>query len=221
VDRFVIAGGLLLAGLLVALYVQGRIMRRLVKAGVAMAGLVLLYLGFTFAQVWWASAHDDRPVSSAIVVLGAAQWDGRPSPVLRARLDHAAELYRAGVAPIVVVTGSKQEGDRVGEAFAGYDYLKDQGLPEAALKIENNGTDTYEELSASRHILDAAKRPGTVVLVSSPYHGFRAKAIADEVGLEPHFSPAADESSLAALVRETAAVSVGRLISYRRLSVLQ
>jgi uncharacterized SAM-binding protein YcdF (DUF218 family) len=221
VDRVVISGGVLLAGVLVALYVQGKIIAKLVKAALAMVVLVALYLGFTFTQVWWSASHDDRPVSSAIVVLGAAQWNGKPSPVLKARLDHAAELFKAGVAPMVIVTGSKQDGDRVGEGLAGYNYLKDQGLPEKVLKIESTGTDTYEELSASGLILDHAGQARRVVLVSSPYHGYRAKAIAEEVGLEAHFSPAGDESTAASLARETVAVSVGRIISYRRLSVIQ
>jgi uncharacterized SAM-binding protein YcdF (DUF218 family) len=197
------------------------VIRRLIKVPFFVLGVVVLYLAFTLGQVWWSSRHDDRTPASAIVVLGAAQYNGIPSPVLKARLDHAAELYRAGVAKVVIVTGAKQAGDRVGEGYASYDYLKGVGLPEAALKIESTGSDTYEELSASAHILDESGLGHSVVLVSSPYHGFRATAIAEEVGLVAHFSGAGDSTSLAALGRETVAVSVGRIISYRRLSNLQ
>ncbi len=119
---------------------------RLVLALVAAAAL---YVGVTFVQVWHASNQDDTSPASAIVVMGAAQWNGRPSPVLKARLDHAAELYEAGAAPIVVVTGGKQAGDAVTQGQSGYQYLRDLGLPDAAIKVEVDGTNSYEELSAS------------------------------------------------------------------------
>jgi uncharacterized SAM-binding protein YcdF (DUF218 family) len=214
---------LVLAGVVVvALWLQGRLIRKVVRALVWVSALIVLYFGVTFAQVWWESNQADEPAASAIVVLGAAQWNGKPSPVLKARLDQAAMLYEQGVAPTVIVTGSKQVGDRVGEGFAGYDYLRGEGIPEDALKIESTGTDTYEELSAAGHILDQADLDRRVVLVSSPYHAHRAKAIAEEVGLEAHFSGAtADEPTIRSLARETAAVAAGRLISYRRLSNLQ
>jgi uncharacterized SAM-binding protein YcdF (DUF218 family) len=214
--------GVLAVVVLAAMRIEGRMIRKVLRALTWVLALVVLYVGVTFVQVWYSSTRVDEPASSAIIVLGAAQWNGKPSPVLKARLDHAGTLYGQGVAPIVIVTGSKQDGDRVGEGFAGYDYLRNEGVPEDALKIESTGTDTYEELSAARHILDEAGVDRKVVLVSSPYHAHRAKAIAEEVGLEAHFSGAqADEVTPRSLVRETAAVSAGRLISYRRLSNLQ
>jgi len=194
--------------------------RRLLKLVLALVALVMLYGLFTFGQVWWASKQDDRAPSSAIVVLGAAQWNGKPSPVLKARLDHAADLYEQGVAKTVIVTGGKQHGDLVGEGRAGYDYLRTKGVPESALKIEVDGDDTYSELSASAHILDQAKLGRSVVIVSSPYHAYRASAIASEVGLDPHFSPSSDEVSTAALTRETGGAAIGRILGYRRLSNL-
>jgi len=197
------------------------VIRRLLKVGLGAAALLMLYVLFTFVQVWNASGRDDRTPSSAIIVLGAAQYDGRPSPVLKARLDHAAELYRDGVSGTIIVTGGKQQGDRVGEGLAGFDYLRHEGIPESALKIESGGTNTYEELAAAVHILDNAKLGRTAVIVSSPYHAFRADAIAEEVGLTPHFSAADDQSSTNSLVRETGGVALGRIISYRRLSNLQ
>lgn len=197
-----------------------RALRLAWKIALGVVGLVVLYLGFSLAQVWWASRQDDRTPASAIVVLGAAQYNGVPSPVLKERLDHAADLYKQGVAKTIVVTGGKQKGDRVGEGFAGYDYLKSKGVPESALKIEVDGTDTYEELSATAHILDTAKLGRSVVLVTSPYHAYRADAIAHEVGLVPHVSPADDPVPFSSLVRETGAVAAGRIISYRRLSNL-
>ena len=183
--------------------------------------VVVLYLAFTYGQVWWAARQDDRTPSSAIIVLGAAQWNGKPSPVLKARLDHAAELYRAGVSKTIIVTGGKADGDTVGEGYAGYRYLKnEEGIPETALKIEIGGTNTYEELSASAHILEEGKLGTSVTLVSSPYHGFRASAIAEELGLAPHFSPTEGETNTDSLVRETGGAAIGRIISFRRLSNL-
>ena len=99
---------------------------RLVLAAVlALVG----YLVLTFVQVLSASRDDDRVRSDAIVVLGAAQYDGTPSPVLRQRLDHALDLYRDGVAGRIVLTGGKQAGDRFTEAYAGYRYLTGRGVP--------------------------------------------------------------------------------------------
>jgi uncharacterized SAM-binding protein YcdF (DUF218 family) len=192
-----------------------RLIRRVVAGLLA---LVVLYLSFTFVQVWWASRQDDTSPASAIVVLGAAQYNGTPSPVLKARLDHAAALYEDGVAPVIIVTGGKQEGDRVGEGYASYDYLRGLGIPEAALKVEVDGTNTYEQLSASRAILDDLGVGDSVVIVSSPYHSFRSAAIAGELGLVPHTSPSEESSSLTALGRETLAASLGRIVSYRRLA---
>lgn len=194
--------------------------RRIIKLGLGAVALVAVYVGITFVQVWHASNQDDRSPSSAIVVLGAAQYNGRPSPVLKARLDHAEDLYRAGVAKTIIVTGGKQQGDRVGEGLASYEYLKANGIPESALMVEVGGTNTYEELSSAVHILDTARLGRSVTIVSSPYHAYRANAIAGEVGLTPHFSGAGDESSLSSLVRETGGSAVGRIISFRRLSNL-
>ena len=189
-----------------------------VRGALVLAALAVAYVGLTFVQVWWASTQDDQDAADAIVVLGAAQWDGRPSPVLRARLDHAAELWEAGVAPVIVVTGGKQEGDRFTQGFTGYDYLTDLGVPDEALRVEVDGTDTFTELSASAAILAGDGLGDEVLLVTDPYHAFRAAAIAREVGLAPHVSPTGGATDLRALARETAAVSVGRVISFRRLS---
>jgi len=180
--------------------------------------VVVGYLGVTFAQVWMASGSDDRTPSSAIVVLGAAQWNGKPSPVLAERLDHAAELYKAGVAPMVIVTGGKQSGDRVTQGMAGFQYLLAKGVPEKALKVEVDGTNTYEEISAAGLIVRNAGTAPNVTLVSDGYHMLRARSIAGELGLRSFGSPTSAESPSRSLVRETAAVAAGRIVSFRRLS---
>ena len=197
-------------------------MRRLLKLPLKILGAVvaigICYVAFTFAQVWWNSRQDSHASADAMVVMGAAQWNGKPSPVLKARLDHAVALYRDGRAPMIIVTGGKQPGDRVTQGFAGYDYLRAQGVPEEAIKVEVEGRNSYEELSAASVIVRQAKTGSDVVLVSDPYHSLRISQIAEEVGLHPHVSPADTPSPLRSLLRETVAVSIGRIIGYRRLA---
>ena len=123
--------------------------RRVVPIVVGLAVLGISYVGFTFWQVWHAARTDSPRVSDAIVVLGAAQYDGRPSPVLQARLDTALDLYRRGVAPLIVTTGANQEGDRFTEADTGVAYLVERGVPRAALLSVPVGRNTWEELSAT------------------------------------------------------------------------
>ena len=199
-------------------------MIRLLKLGVkvllGLLALLVVYLGVTFAQVWWASrqsASTDTS-ASAIVVMGAAQYNGQPSPVLKARLDHAADLYDQGVAPMIVVTGGKKPGDRITQGLTGFDYLRGRGIPEGAIKVEVEGTNSYEELSAAALIISQAGRDPEVVVVSDPYHSLRISQIAEQVGLTPHLSPDNTSSPLRSLARETAAVAAGRIIGYRRLS---
>lgn len=192
--------------------------RWLVRGALLVGGLAVLYVGVTFAQVWWASRQSDEVPADAIVVLGAAQWNGRPSPVLAARLDHAADLWREGLAGVIVVAGGKQEGDTVTQGIAGYRYLLEAGVPESALRAEVEGTDTFTELSATVAILDGEDLGRDVLLVSDPYHSFRASAIAREVGLSPHVAPTQTSSAPEDLLRETAAVSLGRIVGFRRLS---
>lgn len=196
------------------------VLRWAIKVVGALVALAVLYVAITFAQVWWASRQRDDTAAAAIVVMGAAQWNGQPSPVLRGRLDHAADLYARGVAPEIIVAGGKQVGDTKTQGLVGFEYLRSKGVPEAAILIEVDGSDSFEELSAARHIIDQRGLGHDVVLVTDPYHAFRSAAIAEEVGLSAHVSPTSAGSPLHDLVRETGGVSLGRLIGYRRLSGL-
>lgn len=195
-----------------------RLARRLTTLFVA---AVLVYFAVTFVQVWWASRHDDSREVGAIVVLGAAQYDGEPSPVFRSRLDHAASLFEEGLAPVVVVTGGRQEGDRLSEGQAGYGYLVRSGIPESALRLENAGENSWESLAAaSRFLRDEGVTD--VLLVSSPYHALRIRHIAGELGLDGYVSstrtsPEGFGTQVEHLARETVAVGVGRVIGYGRL----
>ena len=186
----------------------------------AFAILVSTFVLVTFAQVWYQSTRNEVRSVDAIVVLGAAQWDGIPSPVLKARLDHALDLHMEEVAPFIVTTGSKQRGDRFTEAYAGLTYLLDRGIPENAIIVVVDGFNTYQSLSATSSALQRAGVGNKVLLVSDPYHALRAKEIAREVGLNPSFSPTNLDSSFSQLIRETVGTSIGRVIGFRRASTL-
>lgn len=199
--------------------------RRLLIGGLVVVVLGFAYVGFTFAQVVATSHRNDAPnaqaaKAQAIVVLGAAQYDGVPSPVLKARLDHALELYRWGIAPVIVVTGGRQPGDRFTEATAGYDFLREHGVPDSAIRKEVNGSTTWESLRATSTFL---KEEGIteVILVSDGYHSQRVLDIAKEVGLDARVSPSTEMLSgatrLRAELRETVAVGIGRLTGFHLL----
>lgn len=195
-----------------------RLVRRLVIGGVV---LVAAYLAVTFVQVWLAGRHDGARPAEAVVVLGAAQYDGRPSPVLRARLDHAADLYEAGIAPVVVVTGGRAEGDRFTESSVGATYLHGRGVPESAILREASGRNSWQSLGASARFL-RARGIHEVVLVSDPFHAARIAAMAEELGLEAvtsptRTSPIGGAQELRHLVTETAQVALGRIIGFRRM----
>jgi uncharacterized SAM-binding protein YcdF (DUF218 family) len=200
-----------------------RVWRVAVRVAAIGALVGLLYVTVTFVQVWHASRQDHRESATAIVVMGAAQYDGRPSPVLQARLDRAFELYRQGLAPLLVTTGSKQEGDRFTEGFAGYQYLSSRGVPDEAIVVIDTGTNTWEELSATAvelHKRSARPVRVRVLIVSDSYHALRLEHTAREAGLDPLVAPTGQGASLRRLVRETAAVSIGRVVGYRRLAEL-
>jgi uncharacterized SAM-binding protein YcdF (DUF218 family) len=149
---------------------------------VAVALVALLaypvWLGF---QIWDQSLSDENRSVDAIVVLGAAQYDGEPSPIYEARLRHANYLFEEGFSDTVVVTGGKQEGDRFTEAEAGESYLIDRGVPADRILLETEGRTTLESLKAV-HAMAPAQGIDTVLLVSDPMHSERIKRIAYDLG---------------------------------------
>jgi len=186
--------------------------------------IVATYVGSTAAQVYAASRLDERDPADAVVVLGAAQYDGRPSPVFQARLDHALALYAEGVAPRMVLTGGKQASDRVTEAFSAYGYLRDRGVPDDALVLVTDGRDTWESLAATARVLEE-RGLQRVVLVSDPTHALRTHVIAESLGLDAQVSstdtsPAGAATRLRQAIRETVAVALGRIVGHRRLANL-
>ena len=198
--------------------------RSVVRALLAVALVGVGYFGVSLFQVWNTGRASQAREVDAIVVLGAAQYDGRPSPQLQARLDEVLRLWPGGIAPLVVVTGGQQPGDRFTEAEASARYLVERGVPEGAIVFENEGTSTFESLESTAAIL-ADRGLDRVLLVTDPFHSLRSRLIAQEVGMEAYVAPTSTSvvtgpRSAALHLKEAGGVAVGRLIGFGRLSVL-
>lgn len=196
-----------------------RLARKLITFGLLLA---IVYLGVTFAQVWMASRRDEAASAEAIVVFGAAQYNGQPSPVLKARLDHAADLFERDLAPIIVVTGGRQPGDTTNEAGASADYLRrEYDITEEALLRETASENSWQQMaSAANELRKQGKEQ--VILVTDPFHAARVKAMAEELGLDAGVSPTrtspiGGSRELKHFARETVAVAAGRVVGFRRL----
>ncbi|MEO7996751.1 MAG: YdcF family protein [Gemmatimonadaceae bacterium] len=142
------------------------------------------------AIVLWAE-RDASAKADVIVVLGAAQYDGRPSPVLKARLDHAVQLYKAGMAPKLLFTGGRRAGDAVSEAVAGQRYSLKQGVPVTAIMLESTSRTTLASIRGTALLLrpDTSAQSPRVLLVSDPFHMLRLTVLARMYGLTPMPSP--------------------------------
>jgi uncharacterized SAM-binding protein YcdF (DUF218 family) len=156
-------------------------------AGAAVLAFVLL-VASTGLAIWWTARQDSRPASDAIVVLGTAQYNGVPSSIFQARLEHAIALYEDGVAPVVVTVGGKADGDQFSEAEAGQAYLSEQGVPDDALLAVPEGVDTLESMRA---VSTAFGERGwtSAVIVTDPWHAMRAERMAEDAGMEAESSP--------------------------------
>jgi len=187
------------------------------------AFVVLLAVGFLAGcaiVVWRAAHHDDASDIErvdAIVVLGAAQYDGEPSPVFAGRLDHAALLFEQARADHVLVLGGSQPGDRFTEAEAGANYLIDHGVPEASIVLVPTGHTTLESLRAAARVMG---RNGldSAFFVSDPWHNARVERMAGDLGIEGHASATwhsaavSQETRLGGYVRETFAYLYYRVL---------
>ncbi|MFL5562292.1 MAG: YdcF family protein [Gemmatimonadaceae bacterium] len=163
----------------------GKSRRRLL----GIVGLLLLGLwALTMLEIVVTGRRDEARPASAIVVLGAAQYVGRPSPVLRARLDHAIELWRAGLAPRMIVTGGRGDGDTTSEAAVSRRYALRRGVPDSAIVLENMGRTTRESLQGVAAIMRGQSKQD-VILVSDPFHMLRLSILARRFGLQPLTSP--------------------------------
>lgn len=151
------------------------------------AGVALAYV-VSFLIVFIVSRQDQQRNADAIVVLGAAQYNGRPSPVLKARLDHGVRLYKAGLAPLLVVTGGTAQGDRESEATVSRRYALANGIPDSAIIVRPEGRSTDASMEAvGRWLKEQGK--GSVLLVSDPFHMCRLRLVARRVELTPYSSP--------------------------------
>lgn len=187
-------------------------------------GLVLAalaYYAFNLVQVFATGRSDQARAVDAIVVMGAAQYDGRPSPQLAGRLDHVVTLYSEGFASLVVVTGGKQPSDRFTEAEASRDYLLERGVPASAILLESEGHSTYQSMEGVAELL-ASRGLRRVLVVTDPFHSLRSRMIAEDVGLQAYVSPTphtvvSGGQEVRRTFLEAAGVAVGRIIGFDRL----
>ena len=155
--------------------------------GAALLAVVLLVTS-TALGIWWTARQDSTPPSDAIVVLGSAQYNGVPSSIFEARLEHAIALYEDGVAPMIVTVGGKATGDEFTEAEAGRDYLANAGIPADSLLAVPEGVDTLESMRAVSTAFDEHGWT-SAVLVTDPWHAMRAERMAQDAGMEAESSP--------------------------------
>ncbi|MCU1678766.1 MAG: hypothetical protein JWM93_3524 [Frankiales bacterium] len=164
---------------------------RWVRRGLfALVAFAVLIVGVTAGRVWWEGRQDHHPVSDVIIVLGAAQYNGDPSPVFAARLDHAQQLFKDKVAAHVLTVGGGQPGDRTTEGAAGAAYLRANGLPGAALEPVPTGSNTLDSLRAAAELMKA-NGWHSAVIVSDSWHALRAGTMAGDLGIDAHVSPVA------------------------------
>ena len=149
--------------------------------------VVLAWVTSLGAVLAWERYDQARP-TGAIVVLGAAQYVGRPSPVLRARLDHAIALWRRNLAPRLIVTGGTGTGDTTSEAAVSQRYCVQRGVPIAAILLETEGRTTSQSMAGIATLMRGLNR-SDVLLVSDPFHMLRLTILARRHGLDPYASP--------------------------------
>ncbi len=198
----------------------GRRTRRVLMALGGLAALAAVWFLFNLWQVHHVGNSDQARPVDAIVVMGAAQYDGRPSPQLAARLDHVVDLWDRGLAPEVVTTGGKRPGDRFTEAQASANYLVDHGVPADVIR-QVGGATSYDELVEVRDLL-RSEGSDRVLLVSDPYHSLRIRLVSEELGLTAYVSPTRTSpvqgrTAFWREVKEAGGVSVGRVIGFDRL----
>lgn len=183
--------------------------------------VVVAYFGVTLVQVWLTGRQYDPRPAQAIVVMGAAQYNGLPSPDLAARLNEAELLWRDHRAPLVVVTGSKEPGDVFTEAEASAKYLETTGIPAGDI-VQVGGRDSWENLSlASAALVERGDRQ--VLMVTDRFHEDRSLAIASVVGLHAYptpttVSPIQGWSAVPYYLKEAVGVGLGRIIGFNHLS---
>ena len=188
-----------------------------------MCGAVL-YVVANIAQVWVVGRSDQARSVDAIVVMGVAQYDGRPSPQLQARLDHVLALWGAGVTQLVITTGGNQPGDRFTEARASADYLIAGGVDETLIAMEDLGSTSLQSLRGVAEIMKS-RNLESVLIVTDPYHALRSRLIAQDLGLVAYVSPTPSSTvrgntELRRMINEGLGVSVAYILGFERLDSL-
>jgi uncharacterized SAM-binding protein YcdF (DUF218 family) len=184
-----------------------------------------LYVGLTVFEVWRVGRTQSTTQVDAIVVMGAAQYDGVPSPLLKARLMHAFDLWKQKIAPRIVLTGGNKPGDRFTEASASAIFLRQQGVPQEELLQESSSRSTYEAL---RNVRDLVKNDANfagierIVIVTDPYHELRSRLTAREMNFEATTSPTsnshiAGDSTFKKHVKEGVGIALARVIGFGNL----
>jgi uncharacterized SAM-binding protein YcdF (DUF218 family) len=195
--------------------------RTVLRLGLALLAALVLYIVVTGVQVWLTSRQYSPRQAGAIVVMGAAQYNGVPSPDLKARLDEALKLYQGGFARLIVVTGYKEKGDHFTEAEAGARYLEAAGIPSSQV-LEVGGSDSYENLAdAAPHL--KAMDISTILIATDGFHEDRSMAIASGLGFKPFptptkTSPITGWSTFPYFAKEALDVGLGRIVGYHTLS---
>jgi uncharacterized SAM-binding protein YcdF (DUF218 family) len=184
---------------------------------------LLIYFSVTLVQVWLTSRHYDPHQAGVILVMGAAQYDGVPSPDLQSRLDEAETLFKAGDANLIMVTGGKEPGDVFTEAQAGARYLESKGVPARDI-LQAGGNDSYQNISDAVPQLKA-RGISTVLVTTDPFHEDRSMAIVSSFDLTPSPTPTQDSpirgwSTVPYFLKEAAGVGLGRVIGYNHLEWL-
>ena len=174
--------------------------RRLLKFVVLVLAALFLWFAWTCFWVVRESSQQEVHPADAIIVLGAAEYAGRPSPVLKARLDHAFYLFQQGVAPVVITTGGSGEDPKYSEGGVGHDYLMHRGIPEASLIAETQGSDTAQSTERIAVIMHK-NHMKTCIAVSDEYHVFRIRKLLEHEGLKVYVAPRRDSRPRSILQR--------------------
>ena len=154
----------------------------------AVAGALLLFFGITGSNIVHAGAEMPAKKADVIVIFGAAEYSGHPSPVYRARLDHGYELFQKGMAPVVITTGGSAQDPEFSEGGVGRDYLFRRGVPEQALIAETQGSDTARSAARVASIM-RANGMRSCIAVSDVYHVFRIRALLEHEGVQVELAP--------------------------------
>jgi uncharacterized SAM-binding protein YcdF (DUF218 family) len=166
----------------------GGLQRAFVRGVLIGLVIVIAVAGYAAYRIWDQAGRDERRRADVIVVMGAAQYDGRPSPLFAARLDHAIALYHEGVAPRIIVTGGKREGDRTTEAASARVYAVRHDVPDDAILAEDTSRTTLQSIRGVAALMDDGGLR-TAVFVSDPTHMLRVLRMAADVGIDAYGSP--------------------------------